>query len=105
MLIHCSPSIVDLAMDGEENLIQIPLVPGLGMVTTQCIGIPLTKLQTPLANCFVGIVNFMVFALMGFPYDGAPPPSQVASSLRKRKSRLSHSYEVDNTFRLHKRLG
>ena len=54
MLIHCSPSIVDLAMDGEENLIQIPLVPGLGMVTTQSIGIPLTKLQTPLANCFVG---------------------------------------------------
>jgi hypothetical protein len=54
MLIHCSPSRVDLAMDREETLIQIPLVPGLRVVTTQCLGRPLTKLQTPLANWFVG---------------------------------------------------
>ena len=54
MLIHCSPGIVDLAMDGKEDLIQIPLVPGVRLTVTQGIGIPLTKLQTPLANCFVG---------------------------------------------------
>jgi len=45
---------VDLAMDGEKHLIQIPLVPGLRVAGVQCIGIPLTKLQTPLANRFVG---------------------------------------------------
>ncbi len=54
MLIHCSPGIGDLAMDGEEDVIQIPLVPGARLTVTQGIGIPLTKLQTSLANCFVG---------------------------------------------------
>ncbi len=40
MLIHCSPGIVDLAMDGKEDLIQIPLVPGVRLTVTQGIGIP-----------------------------------------------------------------
>jgi len=37
-------------------------------------------------NVCRGIVNFMVFALMGFPYESAPPPSHVASSLQIRRS-------------------
>ena len=44
-----------------------------------------------------GSVNLMVFALMGFPYESAPPPSQVASSLQIRRSLLRHSHEGDTT--------
>ena len=39
-----------------------------------------------------GIVNLMVFALMGFPSHGAPSPCQVASSLQTRRSKLSRSH-------------
>ncbi len=48
-------------------------------------------------NVCRGSVNFMIFALMGFPYEGAPPPSQVASSLQIRRSKLRHSHEGDTT--------
>ena len=48
-------------------------------------------------NICRGSVNFMVFALMGFPYESAPPPSQVASSLQIRRSKLRHSHEGDTT--------
>jgi hypothetical protein len=46
-------------------------------------------------NVCRGSVNFMVFALMGFPYESAPPLSQVASSLQIRRSKLRHSHEGD----------
>ena len=39
----------------------------------------------------------MVFALMGFPDESAPPPSQVASSLQSSRSKLLHAHEGDNT--------
>ena len=48
-------------------------------------------------NVCRGSVHFMVFALMGFPYESAPPPSQVASSLQSRRSKLRHSHEGHNT--------
>src|SRR2546421_1251256 len=37
------------------------------------------------------------FCAEGFPYDGAPCPSQVTSSLQKRRSKLRHAHSVDNT--------
>ena len=52
MLIHCSPSIVDLAMDGEKHLIHIPLVSGLRAAAARCIGIALTKLQNTTCEPF-----------------------------------------------------
>ncbi len=48
-------------------------------------------------NVCRGSVHFMVFALMGFPYESAPLPSQVASSLQSRRSKLRHSHEGHNT--------
>jgi hypothetical protein len=48
-------------------------------------------------NVCRGSVTFMVFALMGFPYESAPPPSQVASSLQIRRSKLRHSHEGATT--------
>ena len=30
VLIHCTPQVMALPIDGQEHLIQIPLVPGLG---------------------------------------------------------------------------
>src|SRR5260221_4868870 len=48
-------------------------------------------------NVCRGSVHFMVFALMGFPYESAPLPSQVATSLQSRRSKLRHSHEGHNT--------
>jgi len=44
-------------------------------------------------NVCRGSVNFMVFALMRFTYENAPPLPQVASSLQSRRSKLRHSHE------------
>ncbi len=40
-------------MDGEENLIQVPRVPGVGPPAPQGIGIGLTTLPTPVSHGFV----------------------------------------------------
>ena len=48
-------------------------------------------------NVCRGSVNFMVFALMGFPYESTSPLSQVVSSLQIRRSKLRHSHEGGNT--------
>ena len=51
-----------------------------------------------LLRTFVEVVSTSwFFALMGFPYESAPPPSQVASSLHIRRSKLRHSHEGDTT--------
>ncbi len=42
-----------------------------------------------------GSVTFMVFALIGFPDESAPPPSHVASSLQIRRSKLRHAHKGD----------
>ena len=46
-------------------------------------------------NVCRGSVTFMVFALMGFPDESAPPPSHVASSLQISRSKLRHAHEGD----------
>src|SRR5262249_32660051 len=43
-----------LPVDGQEHLIEVPLVPGLGASMLQLIGIVLPKLQTPLADGLIG---------------------------------------------------
>jgi hypothetical protein len=48
-------------------------------------------------NVCRGSVHFMVFALMGFPDESVPLPSQVASSLQSRRSKLRHAHEGHNT--------
>ena len=44
-----------------------------------------------------GRVTFLVCALMGFPDESAPPPSQGASSLQIRRSKLRHAHKGDTT--------
>ena len=46
-------------------------------------------------NVCRGSVTFMVFALMGFPDESAPPPSHVASSLQISRSKLRHAHKGD----------
>lgn len=53
ILIHCSPQVVPLPMDGEEDLIQVPFVTTARATTAQFIGVGLPKLETPLPNRFV----------------------------------------------------
>ena len=57
VLIDGPPQIVTLLVEGEKDLIQVPLVARPGAPPTQCIGIGLAKLATPLANGLVGNGN------------------------------------------------
>ncbi len=54
MLINCSPEIVQLAIDGEKDLVKLPFVAGLGTTSTQVVGILLAKFLAPLADRFIG---------------------------------------------------
>ncbi len=53
MLINCTPQILPLASDREENLIEVPLVAGLWPTPAQLVGVLLTKCLTSLTNRFI----------------------------------------------------
>src|SRR4029453_4146193 len=57
VLIHRPPQVMAFPMDRQKNLIQVPLVPWLGTSTLQPIRVVLPKLQTPLADGFMGDVD------------------------------------------------
>src|SRR5262249_39110805 len=46
-----------LALDGQKDLIEVPLIPWLGAATLQLIRVVLPKLQTPLADGFMGDID------------------------------------------------
>jgi hypothetical protein len=54
VLIHGPPQIVTCAMNGEEDLIEVPLVARLGAPAPELIGIRLPELPAPLPDRFVG---------------------------------------------------
>lgn len=54
VLINGTPQVRRLAVDRQKDLIQVPLVAGLGAATAQSVGILLPERQTPLADRFVG---------------------------------------------------
>src|SRR5438093_1163430 len=54
VLIDRPPEIMSLALDGEKDLIEMPLVTRPRPSTPELSGILLTKLTTPLANGFIG---------------------------------------------------
>src|SRR5215813_10279911 len=54
VLVDSAPEVMALPVDGQEHLIEVPLVPGLGASMLQLIGIVLPKLQTPLADGLMG---------------------------------------------------
>ncbi len=53
ILIHGPPQVVNLPVDGEVHLIQVPLDPSLRLPTTQGIGVGLAELQAPLTDRLV----------------------------------------------------
>src|SRR6516162_1873770 len=57
VLIHRAPQVMAFAIDREEHLIEVPFVAWLGASMLQLIGIILAKLQTPLADGFMGDVD------------------------------------------------
>src|SRR5215471_2993309 len=57
VLVHSTPEIMALPADGQEHLVQVPLVPWLGASVLQLIGVVLPKLQTPLADGLMGHVD------------------------------------------------
>ena len=54
VLVDGPPQIVALAMDGQKDLIQVPLVSRSGTPTAQLIGIGLPELSAPIAHRFIG---------------------------------------------------
>ena len=54
VLIDSAPEVMMLALDREYDLIEMPFVAALGGTSAQLIGIPLAKLQGPLADHLVG---------------------------------------------------
>src|SRR5262249_16213494 len=54
VLVDSAPEVMALAINGQKDLIQVPLVTWLGSSVLQLIGIRLPKLQTPLADGLVG---------------------------------------------------
>src|SRR5260370_9237234 len=81
-----------LHLNEATNLFQLSRDPRTFFALDQAID-NLTFAQ----NVCRGSVNFMVFALMRFPYENAPPPSQLPSSLQGRRTKLRHSQHGDNT--------
>jgi hypothetical protein len=53
ILIHRPPQIIPFTVDGEKDLVQVPLVTWLGSSMTELIGICLAKLAAPLPDGFV----------------------------------------------------
>src|SRR5215831_10281178 len=54
VLIHRPPEIVACATNSQEDLIQVPLIPGLSPAVAQLIGIRLPELLAPLPKRFIG---------------------------------------------------
>ena len=57
VLVDSAPEVMALAMDGQKDLVQMPLVTWLGASVLQLIGVLLPKLQTPLADGLMGHVD------------------------------------------------
>jgi len=57
VLVNHAPQVMALAIDGQKDLAQVPFIPWLGTSTLQLICIVLPKLQTPLADGFMGDVD------------------------------------------------
>jgi hypothetical protein len=53
VLVDSAPQVMALAIDGQKDLVEVPLVPWLGASTLQLIRVVLPKLQTPLADGWV----------------------------------------------------
>jgi hypothetical protein len=54
VLIHRPPQVLGLAVDLDEYLIEVPLVPWPGPSAAQSIGVGLAERSAPLPNCLVG---------------------------------------------------
>jgi len=54
VLIHRPPQIIALALDRQQDLVEMPLIPRLSPSVSKLIGIGLAKLAAPLPDRFVG---------------------------------------------------
>jgi hypothetical protein len=53
MLVHCSPKILDLAVDLEEDLVQMPLISRLWATAFELVSVDLPELEASVANGFI----------------------------------------------------
>ena len=57
VLVDSAPQVMALAINRQEDLVQMPFIAWLGASTLQLIRVVLAKLQTPLADGFMGDVD------------------------------------------------
>src|SRR5215510_10877025 len=57
VLVDRAPEVMALAVNGQKDLVQVPLVPWLGASTLQLIGVVLPKFPAPLADGFMRDVD------------------------------------------------
>src|SRR5215467_14517595 len=57
VLVNRTPEVMALAIDGQKDFIQVPLVPWLGASVLQLIRVVLPEFQTPLADGLMGHVD------------------------------------------------
>jgi hypothetical protein len=50
VLVDSAPQVVTLAVNGEEDLIEMPLIAGFGATVPELIGIPFAELLAPLSG-------------------------------------------------------
>jgi hypothetical protein len=55
--VNRAPQVMALAIDGQKDLVEVPLVPWLGASPLQLIRVVLPKLQAPLPDGFMGDVD------------------------------------------------
>ena len=84
MLINRAPKIVVFRIDGEEHLVEMPLVAGLCPSPAQLIGILLAELPTPLAYRFIA------------QYDAASGHKFFHIAITKRESKVQPYSMADN---------
>lgn len=58
--IHGPPEVILLPLNGDHNLVKMPLVSGLGATATNLIRVGMSKLFTPLVDRFVGDLNAQI---------------------------------------------
>ena len=54
VLVDCTPKIVPATADADEQLVQVPSIAQTPLAASQASGVPWPKLETPLADGFVG---------------------------------------------------
>jgi hypothetical protein len=88
VLVNRPPQVADLSPDGDEHLVEVPLISRTGPATAQLVGIGLAELATPLPDRLVGHHNpafqHHLLDLTEAEREPVIQPDTVADDLRRK---------------------